>query len=252
VQKPEFRQAISHAVDREKFAETVFLGSAVPVWGPITPGNEEWFWPDIPRYRPDEMRARDLLKSIGLEDRNRNGVVEDPSGTEARFTVLTQRGVGWYEKGTAVLKDDLARVGIALDVTPLEAGPLTERIKACDYDAVYYRPVAADLDPAGNMNFWLSSGSGHFWNPSQKTPATEWERRIDTLMLEQAATLDPERRKEQFILVQRIMAEKLPVLYLRHRAFTLRTTPKLAASSVGDAAAGVVERGFSLCTMKKI
>ena len=51
VRRPEFRQAISHAVDREAFAETVFLGAAVPVWGPVTPGNSEWFWPDIPRYR---------------------------------------------------------------------------------------------------------------------------------------------------------------------------------------------------------
>ena len=39
VSKPEFRQAISYAVDREQFAENVFLGSAVPIWGPVTPGN---------------------------------------------------------------------------------------------------------------------------------------------------------------------------------------------------------------------
>ena len=58
VQRPEFRQAISHAVDREAFADTVFLGAAVPVWGPVTPGNTEWFWPDVPRYPPDEARAR--------------------------------------------------------------------------------------------------------------------------------------------------------------------------------------------------
>ena len=31
-------------------------------------------------------RARELLKGIGLEDRNGNGVVEDARGTEARFT----------------------------------------------------------------------------------------------------------------------------------------------------------------------
>jgi peptide/nickel transport system substrate-binding protein len=33
VQQPAFRQALSHAVDREEFAQTVFLGEAVPVWG---------------------------------------------------------------------------------------------------------------------------------------------------------------------------------------------------------------------------
>jgi ABC-type transport system substrate-binding protein len=44
-------------------------------------------------------------------------------------------------------------------------------------------------------------------------PTTDWERRIDTLILEQAATIDPARRRQQFNLVQRIVAENLPVLY---------------------------------------
>lgn len=213
VQRPEFRRAISYAVDREAFAETVFLGAAVPVWGPMTPGNPNWFWPDIPRYPHDDDRARMLLREIGLEDRNGNGVVEDAAGTEARFTVITQRGIGWYERGTAVVRDELAKVGIALEIAPLELGALIQRLQACDYDAMYYRPVFNDLDPAGNLDFWLSSGPTHFWNMSQKTPATEWERRIDTLMLEQAAEIDPSRRIMQFRLVQQIMAENLPVLH---------------------------------------
>ena len=213
VQRPQFRQAISHAVDREAFAETVFLGAAVPVWGPVTPGNRPWFWPDIPRYPHDDARAAALLKELGLEDRNGNGVVEDPTGTEARFTVLTQRGIGNYERGTAVLRDELAKVGIALDVAPMEFGAMLERMLKCDYDAVYMRVLATDLDPAGNPDFWLSSGSGHFWNLEQKTPATEWERRLDAIMLEQAATTDPERRRALFNDAQRLFAENLPVLY---------------------------------------
>lgn len=32
-------------------------------------------------------------------------------------------------------------------------------------------------------------------------------------MIEQAATVDPERRRQQFVLVQRIFAENLPVLH---------------------------------------
>lgn len=213
VQRREFRQAISHAVDREVFAETVFFGAAVPVWGPVTPGNTQWFWPDVPRYPHDDARARALLESIGLEDRDGDGVVEDEGGTEARFTVVTERGVGWYERGTAVLREELGRIGIALDIAPLESGAVTERLLACDYDAMYYRPVATDLDPAGNMDFWLSSGSAHFWNLAQRTAETEWEQRIDTLILEQAATLDPDRRRQLFDLVQRIFAENLPALY---------------------------------------
>ena len=38
--RAEFRRALSHAVDREAFANTVYLGAAVPVHGPVTPGKQ--------------------------------------------------------------------------------------------------------------------------------------------------------------------------------------------------------------------
>jgi ABC-type transport system substrate-binding protein len=39
LQSEELRRAISYAVDRQAFADTVFLGAAKPIYGPITPGN---------------------------------------------------------------------------------------------------------------------------------------------------------------------------------------------------------------------
>jgi len=213
VQRREFRQALSHALDREAFAQTVFLGEAVPIWGPVTPGNKEWFSPNVPRYPYDEAKAKALLKSIGLEDRNGNGVVEDARGTEARFTILTQKGLTWYERGTAVIRDAAAKVGVAFDVAPLEVGSMVQRLQACDYDAIYMRVLWTDVDPAGNLDYWLSSGEGHPWNIASKTPATEWEAQIDQLMTQQAATVDKEQRRALFNEVQNVMGEHLPMLY---------------------------------------
>ena len=213
VSRREFRQAISHAVDREAFAQTVFLGEAVPIWGPVTSGNRLWFSPNVPRYPFDVARSRQLLASIGLEDRNGNGVVEDKAGTEARFTVITQQGIGYYERGTTVLREQAAAVGIALDVVPLEFSAMLTRLLACDYDAIYMRPLTTDLDPAGNLDYWLSSGSAHLWNINQDKPATDWEQRIDTLMGEQSTTLDLQRRQQIFAEVQNVLAENVPVLY---------------------------------------
>jgi peptide/nickel transport system substrate-binding protein len=213
VSRPEFRQALSHAVDREEFAQTVFLGEAVPIWGPVTPGNKEWFSPNVPRYPYDPAKATELLKSIGLEDRNGNGVAEDANGTEARFTLITQKGLTWYERGTAVIRDAAAKVGVAFDLAPLEAGAMYQRLLACDYDAIYMRVLLTDLDPAGNLDFWVSSGEGHPWNVASKAPATEWEARIDALMAQQASTVDMTQRRAIFNDVQKVMAENLPALY---------------------------------------
>ena len=206
------RRYRTRSIGRE-FAEDVFLDEAVPVWGPVTHGNTPWFTPNVPRYPHDVARARELLKSIGLEDRNNNGIVEDAAGTEARFTVLTQRGITYYERGTTVLREEAKKIGIELDIVALEIGAVIDRMNACNYDAIYMRPILTDLDPGLTLDFWLSSGGTHFWNMSQKTPATEWEKQIDQLMTEQAGTADPARRKALFNDVQRIFAENVPALY---------------------------------------
>ena len=75
------------------------------------------------------------------------------------------------------------------------------------------RVLWTDVDPAGNMDFWLSSGEGHPWNIASKTPATEWESRIDQLMTQQAATVDMEQRRALFAEVQKVMGENVPALY---------------------------------------
>ena len=111
----------------------MFLGEAVPIWGPITPGNKPWFTPNVPRYPHDVARARELLKSIGLEDRNGNGIVEDAAGTEARFTVLTQRGITNLERGTTVLRDHAKSAGILLDIVRAR---VECRVRACRDPAI--------------------------------------------------------------------------------------------------------------------
>ena len=99
-----------------------------------------------------------------------------------------------------------------VDVAAIEVGELTHRLERGDYDAAYFRLLTTDTDPALNLDFWLSSGFAHIWNPSQRTPSTRWESSIDTLM-EQVSTIpDMTRRQALFAEVQRIMAREVPVL----------------------------------------
>ena len=211
--RAEFRRALSHAVDREAFANTVYLGAAVPVHGPVTPGNKEWFWPDVPRYRFDRQAAQQLLQGLGLDNRDADAWLEDAAGTEARFTVLTYRGNTALERGVQVLKESLERVGVAVDVVPLEPGALVERMLAGNFDAIFFNYLSTDTDPAMQRDFWLSSGTAHIWNISQPSPATDWERLIDETMTRQAASIDPAERVRLFRDAQRIFSEQLPAIY---------------------------------------
>jgi peptide/nickel transport system substrate-binding protein len=225
--RDEFRQAISHAVDREAFAESVFLAAAVPIHGPITPGNRRWFWPDIPRYAFSRDKALGLLKSIGLENRDEDAWLEDARGTEARFNVLTFRGNTTLERSGAFLREELKEIGIAMDVVPLEPGALFERMTTGNFEAIFFNFSTTDLDPAMNKDFWLSSGSAHVWNIGQSSPSTSWEREIDELMTRQAGTVDEAERKRLFNEVQRIFAEHLPILYFAAPRLYMAVSPRV-------------------------
>jgi peptide/nickel transport system substrate-binding protein len=223
----EFRRAISHAVDREGYANTVYLGAAVPVHGPVTPGNKEWFWPDLPRYRFDRGAAQGLLEGLGLANRDADAFMEDAAGTEARFTMLTYRGNSALERGAQVLKESLERIGVAVDIVPLETGALIERMLAGNFDAIFFNYLSTDTDPAMQRDFWLSSGSAHIWNIGQKTPASDWERQIDDLMMRQAGAIDPAERRQLFRDVQRLFSEQLPAIYFAAPRLYIGVNPRL-------------------------
>ena len=124
ITRKEFRQAISHAIDREAFANTVFLGAGVPIWGPVTPGNKQWFSPNVPRYGYSIERAKEILAGLGLTNRDADEWLEDAKGTEARFNVLAYRGNSSVERGSAILRDELKKIGVRVDVVLLEQGAL--------------------------------------------------------------------------------------------------------------------------------
>ena len=210
---PEFRRAISHAVNRQAIVDTVFLGEAIPAYGPVTPGHGDWFVPDLPSAAFDVARARTLLTSMGLSDRNGDGMLDDARSQPVRFSVLTRSGQPAFEKTMAVVQEQLRQVGIAMDVVALPANEIITRYTAGDFEAIYFGGRASTRDPVGSLSFWMSSGAFHWWHPGQVSPVTPWEARIDELMKQQAVTTDRAMRRRLFDEAQRILADEMPALW---------------------------------------
>ncbi|HVP44957.1 MAG TPA: ABC transporter substrate-binding protein [Bryobacteraceae bacterium] len=209
----EFRRAVAQAINRADLARLVYRGHAAPAIGPVSPANLAWFDQNlhVPAFDPDAALAR--LKTMGFS--LADSVLRDREGHAVEFSLVTNSGNKSRERLAAMIQQDLARIGIRLNVVTLDFGSLIERItRTFDYESCLLGMVNVDLDPGGEMNVWLSSASSHAWNPAQPAPATEWEAEIDRLMREQAVATSFARRKALFDRVQEIVVDQAPVVVL--------------------------------------
>ncbi len=221
-----FRRAISAAIHREDLARVVYRGHARPAIGWISPANKFWFNAKLTPRPFDQQAALQLLAQDGF--RLQNGQLRDREGHDVEFSVITNAGNKERERMAAMIQQDLAGIGVHLNVVTLDFPSLIARItRSFDYEACLLGLVDNDLDPDSQMNVWLSSAENHQWNPNQKTPATPWEAEIDSLMRLQASTLDVNKRKQAIDRVQEIVWQQEPFIYLINKNALSAVSPKL-------------------------
>jgi peptide/nickel transport system substrate-binding protein len=221
-----FRLAISHAIHRDDLSRVVYRGHAQPGIGPFSSANLFWFNRSLQPQAFDLDQARRLLAADGFHNDGQSLV--DHDGHSVEFSVVTNAGNRSRERIAAMVQQDLAALGIRLNIVTLDFPSLIERIsKSFQYEACLLGLVNVDLDPNGQMAVWLSSASNHQWNPNQKTPETDWEAEIDRLMRQQATTIDAGRRKALFDRVQKIAADEDPFLYLVYKNALIAASHRL-------------------------
>jgi peptide/nickel transport system substrate-binding protein len=214
-QSKAFRSAVSSAIQRSDMVRLVYRGYGTAAMGPVSPSNRFWFNKNLKSPQYDPTRALQSLAGDGFT-RDR-GVLKDRGGNVVEFSVITNAGSKTRNQLASMLQHDLSKIGIKVNVVPLEFRSLLERIqKTGSYEACLLGLTNIELDPNAQMNVWTSSGTHHPWNPAQTTPATSWEAEIDIRMREQASATDKQARKKAFDRVQEILAEQVPIIYLVH------------------------------------
>lgn len=212
-----FRQAIAHAIDRQAIIKTSYQGLGTPAYSICPPGNKVWYDDAVTvKYPFDQQKARDLLREVGIEDRDGDGVAEDASGNACTFRLFTNSSNPGRIAAATVVKDNLRAVGIDLNVQPIPFNSMVDALqKTYDWDSLIGGWQSANPpDPVLMRNIISSSGLLYYSNPKQKVPSTPWEARIDELMRLNTTTMDLAERKRQFSEVQKLWSENLPEIDL--------------------------------------
>ena len=227
-----FRRALSEAINRDDLARIVYNGHAQPAVGPVSPANKFWFNSKLKAESHNPQAALERLKSDGFH--LQNGTLLDNSGNPVEFSIVTNAGNKARERMSVLIQDDLSKIGIKVNLVPLDFPSLIERItQKFNYEAAMLGFRNIELDPNGQMNIWLSSAENHAWNPQQKSPETAWEAEVDKLMRVQASTADVKKRKEVFDRVQEIVYEQAPILYLVNQNALSAVSTSVAGASPG-------------------
>lgn len=221
-----FRHAISSAIRRDDMARIVFNGHAHPAVGPISPANRFWVNASLKPLPTDTKASLAELAKEGFT--LRDGILKDKAGHPVEFSLITQAGNRPRERMASLVADDLKAIGVKVNVVTLDFGSMLDRIaKSLDYEAALLGFANVEADPGEEMNVWLSSGAQHAWWPSQKTPATPWEGRIDELELKQAAEATRAARKKLVDEFQKIVRDEEPIIYLLNPDYLVAVAPSL-------------------------
>jgi len=204
------RRAMAYAVDFDSICEELLYGKTYPpaTFWEATP----YSYPDAETYEYDKDKAEELLDEAGWVDSNDDGT-RDKDGTELVLTYSTTSGHEVREQVQVVAKQYLEDVGIGVEISNNsydtmwnsygEGGP----IATGTYDFAEWSSNPDYPDP--NVTDWLCSEI-----PTEDDPAgNNWygicDEELDSLLQEQAVTVDPNRRIELFHEIGRIMSEKV-------------------------------------------
>ncbi|MEW5746556.1 MAG: peptide-binding protein [Nitrospirota bacterium] len=200
------RQAIAHAVNKKEIIAGVLLGYGTPVTGPFSP--ESWAYNhDVKDFEYSPEKALQLLSEAGWT-MNSSGLLEK-NGRVFSFSVITNQGNESRLKAAQILREQLRRVGIDMNIKVLEwQALLNEFIHKKQFEAVILGwSMGRDPD---NYDVWHSSKT----KEGEQNHVSYKNEEVDRLLIEGRQTFDKERRRELYNKMHAILSEEQPYLFL--------------------------------------
>lgn len=198
------RQALMHAIDREKIINTVLHGYADVAHAGISPSLEHYYTDDVEHYDYDPEKAKNLLAEAGWEDTTGDGLL-DKDGENFSF-VLDVGQIGEFEAIGQMVHQNLLEIGLDVELNVMEWNSLMDKVANRDYD-VYMSWWNMPNDP-DVLPYFHSSAVEDFNRTANQDPE------LDELLELGQETSDPDERQEIYYEVQKIMAETVPYQFM--------------------------------------
>ena len=206
------RQAIAHAIDRDRIVEELFGGAAMKVNTPVSPHRKPIDNLKVEGVDFDLEKAADLLAKAGWEDTDGDDILDKKiNGTLVKLRLKynynrnnsVRKGIG------QLLKENLATIGVRMDLYPIDFSMLLQNASNRDYEIIALAwvnsPGSDDL-----KNVWHSSSDTKNGGNRVGFGTAKTDKLIDQILM----TLDDNERHELYLEFQERVAAEYPYAFL--------------------------------------
>lgn len=196
------RQAIMYAMDREAMRNVAWQGFGKIATGPFN-SSVRYYTDQVTHYPRDVSKAKKLATEAGYK------------GQTLRLLPLPY-GETW-QRFAEIVRQNLLEAGIKVEMVATDVAGWNEKVASWDYDMAFtYLYEYGDAALGVSRNYQTSSiEKGSAWNNVEGYS----NPKVDELFTAGASEADPEKRRQMYEEVQRIIVDDVPVAWLLELEF---------------------------------
>ncbi len=224
--KTEFREAMEYALNRQRIIEEIYNGLAIPGGGLVLPTNKAFYNPKVEQLmRPfDLKKAASILDSLGVVDKNKDGLRDLPDGSTFEFTILVQNQPKDYQQIAYIFSDELKKIGVKTNLQILDSSVVGQMFGAGNFECGI-RAFGNQPDPQLRKAIWQPGQQLYYWHYStmnrNTTPPSpvfaemfDWEKKIWEIFEKAQIEMDQKKRKTLYDEWQELYYKHLPVIFV--------------------------------------
>jgi peptide/nickel transport system substrate-binding protein len=243
--KKEFRKALSLAVNYQRINDSLFNGNGqIPTSGFVPPPFSSAKPFPYLEYDPGQSDA--ILTALGLTDRDKDGIREDPAGNKLVFTLLVRSDLWGDAQLAKLLAHDLKKAGVHTIVRMTDLSVWIPSVQNKAFDLVLFRttPWGMVMDSGDASGYFDSrrQGGGVLANISDPF----FHDICDGIM----STMDPQIVKTLHQRLQTYYSDHLPAIALCWNKNDYPYRKSWTGMSVNQIEGGLINRS-SLFSLEK-
>ena len=207
-----FRQALAFGIDRQEIIDKAHRGFATPASYGLLTIDHSMYNPATPDYPYNPAKACTLIESLGFT-KSADGIYQK-DGKELTIELLssnlTVAGESVADRDGEVIKKQLEKIGVRVELFNLEQATTDSRVKNWEFDLA----VSGHGGIAGDPRILSEMISSKYGAGSVNSAKFDTNLTLNRLLEEQMVEMDPGKRQTIVYKIQKLYAEEMPAISL--------------------------------------